>query len=423
MSPKKFILLIMGSMVIAALLLIPSINNKNPNSERKDGSSINVPTTRQLSTAKTTMLNVSVSLSGAQFYALEQLNQSFMTKYPNIKVMLSNTDPASGKSDVHNGWIELGQQRLNADILLLDNSWVKPFAVNGHLKPADRVIAGETQSDQLVRLIEPLKWNGYIWAVPRDANPYILLWNKSMLKEAGMEEPPKDWKNFLAASETIMGLYPDSKLINLSSGDLMQLIIWFESVAVLPANSAYTIDFGKEKLAELGWLEEMEAYIGRRSLYDSWQLSEDFEQDRTLAAVVSWDIYKRMDAALRDKLLVDRESMNYPWMNGSSFAISSNTRHEEEAAIWIKEMTGVEHQLEAYERFGLLPSRASLYSKSVYTDPALMPPEWAASALNESPAAGHEAANDPSWPSIWSEKERSWHLVTQDGIGDNPDFK
>jgi len=417
MTPKRFITLIIGSMLLAVLLLMQSIKPvSNEQGDLVTGTRELLPAAQKLASAQITAIHVSVSLNREQFNHLEDLNRSFMANFPHMKVTIHNSAPVQERSDIFSAWMELGQQRLNADVMLLANSWVKPFAVRGYLKPTDRVVSGESQSDQLERLIDPLKWNGYVWAVPSYANPYIVVWNEQLLEEAGLSEPPLDWPAFVGAAEALVDAHADVNVVNLASGDLQQLIVWLESLQAVPVNSLNTLDFHAEELAKLKeseWLQSMEGRIGRREGLSELGLANDLLHNRTLAAVLSWDSYKRLDKSLKQQLLVTQNYILYPWMNGGSYVISSSTKHEEAAALWIKEMTSAERQLEAYESFGLLPTRSSLYSGSHYAMSDAAPPAWVAAALSEKREKEQKAAAMPDWPAAWNDLERKWSLLMQ----------
>jgi ABC-type glycerol-3-phosphate transport system substrate-binding protein len=398
-TPRKYVPFMIGTLLLAALLLIPYSRNLQP-----------VP--GELVIDQLTDILVNVSLPNSQFLQLQELNRNFMMKYPHIQVKLTN-EPTT--DDAYSQWVLQSQQGESADIMLLDNEWVRPFAVRGFLKPADSVMTGDTLSDQMTGLLDPLKWNGYLWGVPRDVNPYVVVWSGALLAEAGLKGPPTDWASYQAAATKIIELHPQASIVNWSAGDLLQQLVWLATFDEDQSNLLNMQPLNEKQTAQLEWFQNIEQHISRIENNAIDQFNASFQSDNLLAAIISWNDYESLNEGLRNKLIVDRDHIYSPWLNGHSYAISSSSDVEEEAMLWISEITDVNNQQMTYDRSGQLPARASLYSfnSSLQNDQVQIPPAWWKKVLIAKREENELPQLDPMWPEKWQYRERMWKLFSE----------
>lgn len=408
MNSRKHVLFIIGTLLIAALLLTPFSRNTNPASTGKpDGKSMDQPEPGEHIVDQISDIYVSVSLSNSQFQQLQELNRNFMIEHPYIQVKLTN-EPF--KDRAYDLWALQSRQGEASDIMLLDNGWVRPFAIRGFLKPADSIMTGDALTDQLTGLLDPLKWNGYIWGVPREVNPYIVVWSEALLAAAGLKEPPADWASYQAAASKVIELNSEASIVNWSEGDLQQQLIWLAAFQTDRSNLLKLHPFNEIQISQLDWLQKMEQHMSRIAVNAIDQLNEAFQGNSLLAAIIPWNDYENLNEALRNKLTVDRDRIYYPWLNGHSYVISSNSNAEEEAMLWIKEMTNVNNQQMTYNRSGQLPARESLYSfsGSLQSDQTAAPPAWWMKVLNAKRSDDELPHPDPLWPENWQYREKMW---------------
>ncbi|WP_168120670.1 extracellular solute-binding protein [Paenibacillus sp. HB172176] len=342
-SPRKFAPLLVGALLLTLLLLLYFSQTANWNwrslDHANDESALQ-PAGGQTISLKTTDLFVTVSMDAAEFNKLEALNKQFMNNYPYLNVKLTNESAAEADFAA---WKNRSDQGSATDIMLLDNSWVIPFAVEGLLKPVDSLMTGDVLKEQPARLAEPLKWNGYSWGVPNDFNPYIMLWNKDMLEMAGLNEAPGNWGEWQKAVDWILSNSTAANhfLLNLSRDDLNQLLLWLSKFDAESSKELYELKALSDKQRErLLWLQSIphEALV-RVPLNQIYTLSDLIAGDELLAMMLPWDSYQKLSLAAQKKLIIDKDAIRYPWMNGSSFVISSSSLHENEAILWIQEMT------------------------------------------------------------------------------------
>lgn len=416
MTPGKYAPFILGALLLAALLLIQLSRNTNPASTGKpDGTSTVQPAPEELVLVRPSHINVNASLPDAQFRQLLEANKDFMMKYPHIQVKLTNE---ASKNKAYDLWTQQSQQGEAADVMLLDNAWVRPFAVRGFLKSADNVMLGDMLSDQMTGLLDPLKWNGYLWGVPRDVNPYIVVWSEALLMQAGLKEPPSDWAVYQDTAAKLIELNSKTSIVNWSDGDLLQQLLWLAIFQDDQSNLLNVQPLNEMQTAQLRWLKSMEKNISRIEADAIVEISEAFQGNKLLAAVIPWNDYEKLNEALRNKLIVDRDQIIYPWLNGRSYVISSSSNAEEEAMLWIQVMTDLNNQQMIYDRSGQLPARASFYASNspLHVNQVNMPPAWWQKVLNAKLSDDNLPIPDPQWPVKWQQREQKWEMFSQESL-------
>jgi multiple sugar transport system substrate-binding protein len=97
------------------------------------------------------------------------------------------------------------------DLIRSDIIWVPEFAYMGALAPLDEVMPDFQEYADAV-FPGPLstnELNGHYYGLPLDTNTRVLVYNKDMFAEAGIDGPPETMDDFLAACEKIKALGED----------------------------------------------------------------------------------------------------------------------------------------------------------------------------------------------------------------------
>lgn len=402
--------LVIGAILIIALLDIPLSPGVDPTSTGKpDGKSVDQPPGGEQTIDTSIELIVNVSVNAEQFMTLSQLNRTFMMKYPHIKVKLLNQ---ANESEAYSSWLEQSRQGTPADVMLLPSPWIRPFAMQGYLKPVDSLLTGDALSDQMSGLLEPLKWNGYVWGVPKDYNPYLVFWNSQLLAEAGLSVPPSTWQSFEETALKLNELKPEAKLVNLVPGNLQQLLVWLHTFDPKGrANSEFLLKSDASLVGQLNWLQLAESRISKIGAQgSSYLIGDAVNKNELLAAILPWSDYLELTESVQSRLKIDRDAIVSPWLNARSFAVSSRTEAEDEALLWIEEMTDSYAQQQFYEDSGVLPSRSSLFglSNTYQSEQAIVPPSWWVGIMNDLTNAESSAAIDTNWPDQWLDWQSQW---------------
>ncbi|MCA0753809.1 extracellular solute-binding protein [Paenibacillus sp. N4] len=416
MSPRKYVPLLVGVLLLAALLLVPLSRSSSPSNQGNPvAGSVVQPSSSETHPDRLAEIHVNVSLPEDQFRLLQQANQRFMMKYPHIQVKLTNEEELRSAYGL---WKRQSQQGAAADVMLLDNGFVKPFAVQGYLKAVDRLVTGDATADQMAGLLEPLKWNGYLWGKPKDVSPYLVVWSRALLEKAGLQEPPGDWTAYQQAAAALIGIDSEINILNWSGGDYIQQLGWIARFQPEQSNLINLDPPNDSQSEQLLWLQSMEAHISRLDTASVPEWKKAFREGKLLAAILPWHVYRELGTAVQKGLIVDKEHLNFSWLNGRSFVISSGSAAEEEAMLWIGEMTDIHHQRTTYERFGRLPVSASLYASGVgsISDQSEAPPAWLKKVLEEKQPDDQLPHADPDWPDKWLQLEGQWRQFSEDGL-------
>ncbi|MDF2836928.1 MAG: extracellular solute-binding protein family 1 [Paenibacillus sp.] len=414
--------LVFSLLLIVALLLIHYTRMLDWNwtrTDESDSSSPVLPVGSVDDDEDVKDIYVTVSLESSRFVRLQELNDTFMTEHPRIQVHLTNErSERPGYAD----WLARSERGEAPDVMLLDNAIVLPMAVKGYLKSVDSLLVGDAMSDQLAGLLEPLRWNGYLWAVPSHIDPYLLFWNKDMLEQLGMPSQIDNFGMLEDAAKALAGGSDGAEvageaaayLTNLSPGDLHQLMAWEARFHQEGTSLISLKGMDETDRSHLLWLDGYaSSMISRVPLTQPIKLSELLIEDKLLSSVMTWSAYNKLNKTAKDKLVLDSEGPLYPWLNGSSYAISAGSRSDEEAILWIQEMTDAASQFAYYDASGELPVRASLYGEQAQLvfRSGLMPPIWWYEALSvkQQPEGGNVLA-DPEWPIRWQKREADWQV-------------
>lgn len=404
--------LVIGALLIIALLGIPLSPGSDPTSTGKpDGKSVDQPPGGEQTIDSSIELIVNVSVTAKQFMRLSQLNRTFMMKYPHIQVKLTNQ---ANENEAYSLWLEQSRQGTAADIMLLPSAWIRPFAMQGYLKPVDSLLTGDALSDQMSGLLEPLKWNGYVWGVTKDYNPYLVFWNSQLLAEAGLTAPPASWQSFEETTLKLMERKPEAKLVNLVPGDLQQLLVWLRTFDPPGNANGYSLlKPGAAVIEQLNWLQLAQPQLSKIGAQGGgYMLSDLISRNELLAAIMPWSEYLELTESVKSRLEINRDAIVSPWLNGRSFAVSARTEVEDEALLWMQDMTDPLAQQQFYDESGVLPSRASLYGLgNLYqSDQSIVPPSWWVTIMNDKTYVESAASIDTNWPDTWKEWQSQWEI-------------
>jgi maltose-binding protein MalE len=316
-------------------------------------------------------LKVTVSMQPAEYNVLLKKTEEYMLNHEDTHVELSNA--VDGYADLKKA-NELGN---GPDLMLLDNLWVNEFASLGFLRPMDEFFTGEQQSHGITTLMNQVKWNGYLWAIPKDVDPYILVWNKKIAADNKWNHAPETVEEWLAWNKALMypelgkyGIYFDTfdpyALLSLLSTllDNAKNTSLFAGINEDPTLVKKIESFfvPQEELYNSMYLKQN--YPSRDSIRDPWLM---LKQGDIAAMVTTVSEYKQHTSSSNElaalKLIENDtfETINYGLLKGRSYALSSQSKNEILAIDWIKEMTSSETDLIAWDEAKLLQSLPTAY--------------------------------------------------------------
>nr|WP_237691082.1 extracellular solute-binding protein [Paenibacillus caui] len=260
------------------------------------------------------------------------------------------------------------------DVMLLDNAWVREFAVKGYLLPADSYFSGAAAGNSLSALQTYSEWNGYVWAVPKDVDPYVLIYNPERLSALGYEGMPatlEDWSRLAKAAGQSQANQSQANrpgyFIAFDFSDpysFLSLIRRMGGNGSKEETAGYALTDGEKGALLL--LENI-----RASLYDAssggkqetvWSMLGSGE---AVMAVARYSEFRaNPDPKLRIEMPSNLPSAQHMAGAGRSFAVFSGTGDPDTANEWIAAMTESAQQKSWYEATGKLPAFKPLYKAS-----------------------------------------------------------
>lgn len=370
--------LLFAILLLALISLSPSKYSDSINTEEnKNPELVSPPSLEKVQ--EEGYIKVVVQMDDAAFLRLQQMNQSFMNVHP-LKVDLVNLPRESTYSAQLQ--LELGE---SPDIFLLDNVLVRRFAAEGYLLPTESYYFGSLTGEVLSSSLAQNEWNSYVWGVPLDVDPYLLIYNPDTLEKLGVENLPKsaeEWgaliSDFKNQSDTpyLLGLDYDDPYATLS-------LLW---------------QLGGEKQKDYGLspfelTEEMKAAIEQVDVLRSYLLNKKETEEANGASEDIWrklnsgevaivlarasEAIKHQHPRIEISFAEQSNTERTMWISGRSFVVSAQTDNAEAAGSWISEMTNQAGQRNWYETTGHLPVLKSLY----YDSSKNGLPEWVPASL------------------------------------------
>ena len=131
----------------------------------------------------------------------EQKTRQFETDNPGIKVNLINQswDNVADKITT-----DLTAGGGSYDVIEFDNSWVAKFSANDWLEPLDGYPGADVcKAGMLPGLIDKFSMNGSLYGLTWNNDTRFFMYNKKMLDDAGIANPPKTWDELVADSKIL----------------------------------------------------------------------------------------------------------------------------------------------------------------------------------------------------------------------------
>jgi maltose-binding protein MalE len=313
------------------------------------------------------VMRAAVSMQPAEFGRLQKYTAQYMKAHDGITVELQNLPPAESYTQMK----KYGQLGNGPDVLLLNNAWVNEFAALGFLRPLDENFTVDQQALRVPAMLKQVKWNGYLWGVPKDIDPYILVWNKKTAAEAKFEHAPETaeemlaWnKAFAKPEEGKFGIYFDIK-------DPMAFVALLSSLGPGGAEGMHPL----QKLNDPAVLKNLQAFLAPQdpawngktfaknnpaagAAFSPW---DPFEKGKLAAILTTVSEFRRHRGA---DSVMSAIPLTVPgsWLKGRSYSVSSHSKHPIEALNWMKEMTSQDVMAMNWTESGYLPALSLLYT-------------------------------------------------------------
>lgn len=328
-------------------------------------------------------LKLAVSVPPKEFQLLSQLKDQFEVSHPGVLIRLENIPNETAYVKLK----KMAQLGEAPDIMLLDNEWVGEFAALGYLLPVDPMMTADMQSQQMEQAIVQVKWNGYIWAVPKDLDAYVMVYNAKKLTEMGMDKPPSQAEELIALHKQVhkpeegkYGVYFNmnngrtfasfARMIGGAYAESAAVPVKLNEPNVLTAFESflYTVtDGAKEEAKPL-----VKSFPSESVSWKPWDM---LAQGKAAAYMTTFSDWRQNDspsfAMSKLPLPGGADAWKGAWLTGSSFAIYARSALSKEAFELIRELVSPAAALRFWSAAGVLPAQSSVYTAGIKNDPAM----------------------------------------------------
>lgn len=300
-------------------------------------------------------LKIAVSMQEQEFAVFQRLAVEIGNRIgSDIEVHnMEETDASEEYEAIRKSFV-LGD---SADITLLNNRYVRLFAMQGYLRPITGNDLNGMAADPFPQVIAVNEWNGYRWAVPLDIDPYLY----AEARSDNTTSPPlqsmstdEDWMNRMTTwAET------DDKPFFLDVEDPLAFASWLEFRGIIRQTEELfnPAEQNEQLQSRMQELEILLPYIET-----DFKDSASGQLNWTSGIVKLSDMLPEYRGELTEYINNDVETQALT-VTGRSFALSSRTGQTELATEWIKAMTSPESVQDWFEETGNLPIYRSLYDE------------------------------------------------------------
>ncbi len=279
------------------------------------------------------------------------------------------------------------------DIVLVDVVWIGEFAASKWITPLDKFTNDPALADPALNLqgffpilLESFgTWNEVVYGLPFDNYSGLMYYNKKMLADAGMPEPPKTWQELKdtygpALTKAEQFAYAlQSRRGETQSADSFMRMVWAFGGSLLKPDTFEPNLSSPESLAGLKFRQDLKAIMPPDVVeWDHDETVQGFAQGR-VAVINEWSaFYSTLASPDPSKSKVAQElgitvepsgptGKPAPALGGFSLAVNSQSQEEKQKAAWlfIQWITS-EVNAKKYIENGGVSGR-----QSVYQDPEL----------------------------------------------------
>lgn len=386
MTKKKSLLIILCIVGLSALVFSQCIGRSGNNGGSANPGQDNTGLTKSGSdsTDGDKIIKAAVAMNEKEFQLFSRLAEQFTEAHEGISIQVENV-PAG---EAYETWKKAGQIGEAPDLMLLDNHWVQEFAALGFLQPVGEFFSSDQQNSRISTLMNQVKWNGYIWGVPKDVDPYIMVWSKQAAADNNLEHAPEtgdevlEWnKQLLHPDEGKYGVYMDpddpyafiAAASSVSSAWLGKEKVWADAEAARERLEAFFTPHDEE------WSSK--SYAENFPVISAeWSPWEELSEGRLAAMITTLSEFKShaQDAGLAMASIPNLQGEDQVvWLKGRSFTVSSRTSHAQLLMDWIKEMTTPEMELQFWNEAKKLPVQKPAYSlEPIRSDEHIQSFDW-----------------------------------------------
>jgi len=305
----------------------------------------------------------------------------FTKKYPKIKV---SKLVAVGN---FNEWLQLNMASGTApDISFIGSTLAKDFISYDAFMPLNDIFTQEEFKEFYSTLLDGFTAKGKVYGIPKDFNTLVMYYNKDMFKAAGIDHPPRTWKELESTLEKLKKAGKEGKLGKNFMYPMSTLMQWNRINPFIIQNGGTTyannkLQFDTDAAAEaIDFFFSLvkKGYIMGPKKMGNPSLGTVLGYKNT-AIIYSggWQIPYLTEAVPNFNYgiaVLPKHKKRGSMLYTVAYAMLSKTKHPKEAALLLKSMVGTESEKLTAKSGLAVPSRikvAEYFSKNYFPRKAL----------------------------------------------------
>lgn len=285
-------------------------------------------------------------------------------------------------SDAYQKILTLAEGGNMPDAMYGFSSWTQQFKEANYTVAIDKLISSELYNDFSEAAREVCSVNGELWAMPSYMSIRGMLFNKDRLEEAGIQQIPDTWEDFLKDAEKLTDPSTGKYAYAMVAGhpkntlDCFLPILWAYDADVLNADGTANGFNNENGIAAL----QMYVNLAKYAVPDYGQADINSTQNNFTTQIAASYFHNAQGlAALKDA------GEDYSWAviteplagpSGSRYALGVmdvdlvfNTGNQEAAAKWLEFWHQPEYQGKVVDQSGWVPNQKSYFeSMPIFTD-------------------------------------------------------
>ncbi|OON71576.1 extracellular solute-binding protein [Streptomyces tsukubensis] len=268
------------------------------------------------------------------------------------------------------------------DVVRTDVGWSAGFANLGYLQPLDGTPALDGKEDFLGGPMATAKFKGETVGVPQVTDTLGLLYNKAVLKKAGIAEPPRTWEEFTEAAKTIKKKTGVAGTQLNPEGYFSLPFVYGEGGDMLDVKGKrITVDSPAAAKGVRTAVDMVKSGVSLKpATTDGYVAMQTAFKDGKVAMVVNgpWSVTDDYaGSAFKDK--ANLGIANIPAgstgkaaapIGGHNYSVYRGSKNKDASYLFIKYMASAKSQELTAKEINTLPTRESAYTAEVTADPA-----------------------------------------------------
>ncbi|MFD2672341.1 extracellular solute-binding protein [Marinicrinis sediminis] len=306
-------------------------------------------------------LHIQCAVSEEAFTLIQSVSRDFEQRNPHVTVNLLRVDTPIEMDGIY--------ASHEYDVFMLPHEQVVHVAASGMLTNTELDSILKRNEEYWPAIINPFRWNGYTWGVPFLVDPYVLVYHKGIMQEAGRSEQDlASLKGILqlhheryAMGDNNLGLYVNpqdanailslASVFEVSKAEQSEAGLLTMSALLSPNNSETESDSTDRK----DW---QEIFPVPRTDWNPWT---ELKSGRIAMMLVPATEYVRHQEE-RIGVVAFPAYQDYAGLvRGKSMVVSAYSEAKDEAQAWIRAMMEPRLQIELMSIGEGFPAAASPY--------------------------------------------------------------